>query len=257
MDTLFAAAPDGMRVAYDRCGTGPAIVLLHGGGGSRQEWHEAGYVERLRDSFTVIAVDLRGHGESAKPTDPADYTLDKMGQDVMAAADACGVEHFTIWAMSYGAKIGRHLAVHSERVEKAILMGAQLGLGVSGKLRLEAIDFCAHWPPIVQAQHEGKLDLGALSQQDRDFLRTFDVPVMLGWVRAMLDWPTIVPADFRCPTLWILGSEDQQAMASVKEYEKALKGSQVRAHIVAGLNHEQVFEYIDRVFITLLNFTQS
>jgi pimeloyl-ACP methyl ester carboxylesterase len=48
MNTLFATSPDGVRVAYDRSGTGPAIVMLHGGGSSRQEWHEAGYVRRLQ-----------------------------------------------------------------------------------------------------------------------------------------------------------------------------------------------------------------
>jgi pimeloyl-ACP methyl ester carboxylesterase len=55
MNTRFANSPDGTRVAYDLCGTGPAIMLLHGGGSTRQEWHEGGYVRRLRDSFTVIA----------------------------------------------------------------------------------------------------------------------------------------------------------------------------------------------------------
>ena len=51
MDTRFATSPDGTRIAYDGTGTGPAIVLLHGGGGTRHDWHEAGYVERLRDDL--------------------------------------------------------------------------------------------------------------------------------------------------------------------------------------------------------------
>ena len=55
-------------------------MLLHGGGGNRQEWHAAGYVRRIQDFFTVITADLRGHGESGLPTDPADYTTHKMGQ---------------------------------------------------------------------------------------------------------------------------------------------------------------------------------
>jgi pimeloyl-ACP methyl ester carboxylesterase len=257
MNTVFANSPDGTPVAYDRSGAGPAIVLLHGGGGSRQEWHEAGYVRRLRDDFTVIAVDLRGHGESGLPTEPAAYTTDKMGQDILAVTDACGVERFIIWGMSYGGNIGRYLAVQSECVAKLILIGTPLGLGVSGELRQDAMDFCAHWPPIVQAQRDGTLALDSLSQHDQDLLRRLNVPVMLGWVRAMLDWPAIEPADFRCPTLWLVGSEDRHAMTSIKEHEESLKGSRVQVHIVQGLDHEQVFADIDGVLPAMLAFTKS
>jgi pimeloyl-ACP methyl ester carboxylesterase len=257
MATLFTTSPDGMRVAYDRSGTGPAIVLLHGGGSMRQEWHEAGYVKRLQDDFTVITIDLRGHGESAMPVDPADYTTDKMGQDILAVADACGVGRFTIWGMSFGGKVGRYLAAQSERVAKIILMGTPLGLGVSGELRQDAKVFCAHWPPIVQAQRDGALDLSSLSQDDQNFLRRFNVPVVLAWVRAMLDWPTIEPGDFHCPTLWLVGSEDKHAMASIKEYEGSLGGTRVHVHIVEGLGHDQVFEATDRVLAPMLTFTLS
>jgi pimeloyl-ACP methyl ester carboxylesterase len=257
MNTQFANSPDGTLVAYDRFGTGPAIVLMHGGGGRRQEWHEAGYVRRLEKDFTVISLDLRGHGQSGLPTDPAAYTTDKLGQDILAVADACGVEQFTLWGMSYGGKVSRYLAVGSERVAKFVMMGTPLGLGVSGQRRQEAIDFCAHWPPIVQAQRDGTLDLDALTPDDQEFLRHFNVPVMLGWVRAMLDWPAVEPADFRCPTLWLIGSEDPHAMASLKEYEGSLQGSRVQVHVVEGLDHNQAFDEIDRVFPALLAFTQS
>lgn len=253
----IAISPDGMQIAYDRHGAGPAIVLLHGGGGRRQEWHEAGYVSRLQDRFTVITLDLRGHGESAKPADSADYSIDKMIQDILAVVDACSVEQFAVWGMSYGGKVGRYLTIHTERVSKIILMGTPLGPGVTGKLRQDAIDFCAHWSPIFQAQQDGRLDLASLSPEDQEALSRLNVPVMLGWVGAMLDWPNIEPADFRCPMLWLVGSKDPHAMASVKEYKGALAGSRVHLHIVNGLDHEQVFDDIDGVFPIMLAFTKA
>ena len=147
MITSFTNSPDGTLVAYDCCGTGPAIVLVHGGGTSRKDWHEAGYVKHLQEAFTVITLDLRGHGESGLPTSPEDYTTDKMGQDILAAADACGVDHFVLWAMSFGGKISRYLAVQSERVVRYIMMGTPLGPGAAGERRQEAVDFCAHCTP--------------------------------------------------------------------------------------------------------------
>jgi len=254
---MFTDSPDGMRVAYDRSGVGPAILLLHGGGSKRQEWHDAGYVERLKENFTVITMDLRGHGESALPIDPVDYTIDKMVQDILTVADACGFEQFTIWAMSYGGKVGRYPAARSGRVAKIILMGTPLGPGVTGDLRQEAVDFCAHWPGIMQAQHDGTLDIASLSQHDQDFLHHFKITVMLGWVRAMLDWPAIEPADFRCPTLWLIGSQDEHAMTSLKEYERLLAGTQVQVRIVEGLDHNQVFDEVDKSFPIMLAFTQQ
>jgi pimeloyl-ACP methyl ester carboxylesterase len=257
MKALFTDAPDGTRVAYDLSGTGPAIVLAHGGGTSRQDWHEAGYVSRLKDDFTVITLDLRGHGESGLPTDPGDYTVDRMQQDILAVADACRVERFAMWGMSYGGKVSRYLAARSGRVAKFILMGTPMGPGVTGERRQQAIDFGAHWSPIVQGLSEGTLDPGTLPQNDREMLDRLNVPAMLGWVRAMLDWPTVEPADFRCPTLWLIGSEDQHAMDSLREYEEALKGSRVQTHIVEGFDHEQVFDEIDTVFPILWAFTKS
>ena len=46
-------------------------------------------------------------------------------------------------------------------------------------------------------------------------------------------------------------------MASFKQYEESLKGSRVQVRIVEGLDHEQAFAEIDRVFPTMLAFTKS
>jgi hypothetical protein len=46
-------------------------------------------------------------------------------------------------------------------------------------------------------------------------------------------------------------------MASIKECEGSLKGSRVQVHTIEGLDHEQAFAEIDRVFPTMLAFTES
>ena len=257
MSTCFAVSRDGSRVAYEVCGHGPAVLLLHGGGGSRREWFAAGYAARLEHEFTVIAIDLRGHGESSLPTATFYYTIEKQLEDILAVADACRAEHFSLWGMSYGGKVGRYLAARSGRVDACVLMGTPLGPGVTGRLRQQAVDFCAHWPPLLAAQRDGSLDAGSLSCGDQELLRSQNLPVMLGWVRAMLDWPAIAPGDFRCPTLWLVGGQDADALASVREYESELGGTQLRLEILAGLDHDQLFDQIDRVFPILQAFTRQ
>ena len=263
MSTLFATSPDNMRIAYEVHGTGPTIMLLHGGGSSRRDWFSGGYVDRLKGDFTVVTVDLRGHGESDKPVDPAFYTTEKMGSDFLAVADACGVKQFNLCGYSFGGNIGRYLAARSERVVKMILLGSPLGPGVSGEWRQMALDFQARWAPVVHRQLgdglKGAFNPDLLSVQDQEELQNLSfpgrlVPVVLAWSRAMLDWPEVGPAEILCPTLWLFGSENENAMESYKRYETKLPGSKVQAHILEGFTHPQEFDEIDRVLPVWLTF---
>lgn len=201
MNTAFVTSPDGVRIAYDITGAGPTLLLLHGGGYTRQSWHEVGYVERLKRAFRVITLDIRGNGESDKPTNRAFYTTDKHTQDILAVADACDAEHFSIWGFSYGGNIGRYLAAESNRVAKLIIMGIPFGLGASGEFRQRIERFRDHWQPILQAQQDGVLDLATLSEDDQEDLQTNEQSLRMAWLTAMLDWRALEPTDLRCPTL--------------------------------------------------------
>jgi pimeloyl-ACP methyl ester carboxylesterase len=188
MNASFATAPDGTRIAYDISGTGPALILLHGGGHTRQNWHDVGYVQRLQHACTVIAVDIRGNGASDQPTDPTAYTITKHIQDILAVADACGVERFTLWGFSYGGNIGRYLAAQSARIAKLIMIGIPFGLGVAGSFRESICAFRDRWAPSVSALQAGTLDLATLTQAAQDEWQQISVPLTLAWLTAMLDW---------------------------------------------------------------------
>jgi pimeloyl-ACP methyl ester carboxylesterase len=259
MGTCFAISPDGIRIAYDVNGAGAPVVLLHGGGGghTRQNWHTAGYVERLKHDFKVITLDIRGNGESDKPTQPTDYTIDKHCQDILTVANVCGIEQFAIWGFSYGGNIGRYLAAQSPRVASLIMMGVSFGLGATGDFRRSIITFRDHWLPILQAQTDGVLDVQSLTQEDQDQLQGSDMPVTVAWLSAMLEWGSIEPGDVRCPTLWLAGSRNDLAMAGIREYEATLKESNVQVKVIEGLDHEQEFTDIDRVLPVMLAFNQA
>lgn len=260
MNTSSIVAPDGTQIIYDVVGEGPAILLLPGAGGgqSRQSWQETGYVSRLKNEFKVITMDIRGHGDSDKPTNPASYAIQTMCNDVLAVADACGVERFVLWGFSFGGNIGRYLAAQSDRVEKIIIMGVPFGEAAAGGFRQFIIDFRAHWQPILQAQEAGTFDPATFSDEDRDILANMDVPVTLAWLTAMLDWGLNEPDDLLCPVLWLSGSENEGTVASMKAYEEETAvPPHVQIQIIDDLNHVQEFEEIDRVLPMMLAFTKS
>lgn len=126
---------DGTKITYDVTGSGPVVLLLHGGGQTGKSWAERGYVDKLKERFTVVTMDLRGNGESGRPSGPDAYALDKHLQDIAAVADAAKAPRFHIWGYGHGATIGRYLAARSDRVISAVLVSANFGPPFEGIVR--------------------------------------------------------------------------------------------------------------------------
>jgi len=122
----FATAPDGVALAFERHGEGPAIVLIHGFGSSRgQNWKSTGWYGGLAAAgFSLVAMDCRGHGESGKPHAESAYGHDRMAEDVVVVMEACGLGQALLLGYSMGGFIGlRLLAAHPERIIKLALAG--------------------------------------------------------------------------------------------------------------------------------------
>jgi len=121
-DRFFDAA--GVKVHYLDTGSGDPVILLHGNGGSAQEWVKNGVLQNLARNFRVIAMDARGHGESDKPHDPKAYGRE-MSLDVLRLLDHLKIRQAHIVGYSMGAQTVAHLIVIApERFESAVLGGA-------------------------------------------------------------------------------------------------------------------------------------
>jgi pimeloyl-ACP methyl ester carboxylesterase len=254
--TEFAKSPDGSRIAYDVAGTGPVVILLHGGGQTRRIWHETGYVTRLQKEFKVVAVDMRGNGDSDKPDDPSAYALDRLVADVLAVADSVGAKRFSLWGFSYGANIGRYVASRSDRVQSMVYIGIPFGPATDGIFRSSILDLQAKWLPIIAAARAGKFDPSTLVDRERAQWQRGMVAVELAWLSAMLDYPPVEPKDMRCPTLWVVGTSNPAALQSVQEYRPKLEGTNVTVELLPGLLHPQELMSIDAVFPLELEFTR-
>jgi hypothetical protein len=74
---------------------------------------------------------------------------------------------------------------------------------------------------------------------------------------AMLDYPPVEPRDMPCPTLWVVGTANADALASVKTYGPDLAGTRVTVKLLDGLTHEQEREKIDKAFQAEAAFTSA
>lgn len=101
-------------------GSGPPLLLLHGNPLTHVSWHKV--APSLAKSFTVVAPDLRGYGDSAKPPGGADhaaYSFRAMGQDNVEVMAALGFERFAVAGHDRGARVAFRMALdHPERIER-------------------------------------------------------------------------------------------------------------------------------------------
>lgn len=256
-NTKFTTSKDGTKIAYEVTGSGPAIMLIHGAGQNRSEWSRTDYVKRLAPNFTVIAVDLRGNGESDKPTKPEAYALDRFTEDLVAVADAANAQRFHVWGFAYGGIIGRSLAAQSDRVRSLTYIGIPLGPAASGVYKDALSGFIARWTPIIAEQEAGKLDRSKLTPGDYEALTKGGVKLSVAWQSALLEYPAMEPAEFKVPTLWVVATGDTDAMASVKAYEGKLTGSNVTVALIDGPSHSETLQRIDLTFDKLVEFTKK
>ncbi|GAB3520978.1 alpha/beta fold hydrolase [Arthrobacter monumenti] len=106
----LSSPTDGTTIAYDVAGSGPPVVMLHGSALSRAIWRGLGYVTALQDEFTVVRVDLRGHGLSGKPHDARAYRMAAITRDVVAVMDDLHLPDAHMVGYSMGARVGFALA---------------------------------------------------------------------------------------------------------------------------------------------------
>ncbi|GAA4691256.1 alpha/beta hydrolase [Pseudonocardia yuanmonensis] len=119
---------DGFALAYDRSGTGPPVVLLHGWPGDRTDFNDV--VKAMgADGSDLIRPDLRGFGESHKLTG-GDYSADGQVRSVLGLLDELEIEHAVLCGYDVGSRVAQLLATrHPERVSAMVLAPPLPGIG--------------------------------------------------------------------------------------------------------------------------------
>jgi pimeloyl-ACP methyl ester carboxylesterase len=116
---------DGVRIHYNDRGSGAPVVLLHGYAMNVANTARTGLAERLVSAgYRVLAVDARGHGQSAKPHAPSAYGAE-MARDVVRLLDHLKLTRAHLVGYSMGAIVSNKVReLYPERVRSVVLGGA-------------------------------------------------------------------------------------------------------------------------------------
>jgi len=115
MQTITSA--DGTQIAYERCGSGPALILVGGAFSYRRFPKTVQLAELLANRFTVFNYDRRGRGDSS---DAESYAVEREIEDLAAVIDAAGGRAF-VWGWSSGAVLALRASAAGLPIERLAL----------------------------------------------------------------------------------------------------------------------------------------
>lgn len=111
---------DGVNIYYEIHGEGPALLLTHGYSNSSKLW--AGQIASFSKRYKLILWDLRGHGQSDYPDDPAAYSEALTVADMAALLDVVGARHAIVGGLSLGGYMSLAFNLAHPNRTKALLI---------------------------------------------------------------------------------------------------------------------------------------
>ncbi len=140
-------------------GRGPPLLLMHGHPQTHAMWHLV--APALAKHFTVVMMDLRGYGESARPSSDAEhapYSKRAMAHDALAVMHHYGFDRFGVIAHDRGARVAHRLALdHPAPVERLLLLDIAPTLAMYENTNQSFATAYWHWffliqpPPLPEA----------------------------------------------------------------------------------------------------------
>jgi pimeloyl-ACP methyl ester carboxylesterase len=232
---------DKVELAFLHEGAGEPIVLVHGfASNAAVNWVHPGWMATLnRAGRRAIALDLRGHGASAKFYDPPDYHSEIMANDVCALLDHLELPRADIMGYSMGARIAAFLALARPGQVRSLILG---GLGshlVEGVGLPMSIAEALEAPSLAEVADPTGRTFRTFAEQTRS-----DLAALAACIRGSRQ--TLTPAqvaNIPMPTLIAIGTKD-----SVAGSAQALADLMPKAQVLDIPGRDHMLAVGDRVF---------
>lgn len=195
---------DGLQLAYREMGEGRPLVLIHGFFSTATvNWIRYGHAAKMVAlGYRVVMPDLRGHGDSAKPHEPAAYPPDVLADDGFALVEHLGLTDFDLGGYSLGGRTTIRMMARGAKPGRAIVAGAGWEGIVNTAGRGE------HFRNILT--NLGTFQRGSAEWMAEAFLKTVggDPVALLNVLETFVDTPREDLARIETPTLVLIGVDD-------------------------------------------------
>jgi pimeloyl-ACP methyl ester carboxylesterase len=251
------ARVNGIEIDYEDSGRGRPILLSHGYSATRRMW--SGQHRALGDRYRVISWDMRGHGQTDSPDDPAQYSHALTVADMKALLEHLGIQRAVIGGLSLGGTMSLEFYVaHPEMVEALVICDSGPGY--------RNADAREKWNERARKRAEGfeTRGLDELStrsreaQEARPFHRS--AQGLAHAARGMLAQKDsrvmdVLPS-IAVPTLVIVGDKDEPFVAPCEYMAKKIPGAHLEVIRDAGhssnLDQPEAFNHVLRDFLDAL-----
>ena len=217
------AAPDGVELAWHELGEGRPAVLMHGLFSNAQtNWIRYGHAAEIaRRGVRLIMPDLRAHGTSAGPHDPACYPPDILASDGLALIAHLGLEDYDLGGYSLGARTAVRMVARGAAPGRLVISG----MGLAGLTGTGARS--AHFKAILK--NLGSHERGSPEWLAEAFLKTTggDPEALLPLLDSFVDTSEEELRAIAIPTLVLSGAEDHDNGSAEALAELLPKGDYV------------------------------
>jgi pimeloyl-ACP methyl ester carboxylesterase len=247
---------NGSEIDYEVTGRGRPVILGHGYGATRRMW--SGQHAALADRYRLITWDMRGHGQTHAPDDPAQYSTDLTVADTEGLLETLGVGRAVVGGLSLGGymALAFYLA-HPLMVEALVICDS--GPGYRNAEARAAWNQRAH-QRAADLEARGLDAFGGRSREVREALEHHRSAQGLAHAaRGMLAQQDSRVIDglpgIRVPTLIIVGDRDEPFLAPCQYMAKKIPGA--RLEIIAGAGHSSNLDQPEAFNRVLLDFLDS
>ncbi|MBN2442340.1 MAG: alpha/beta fold hydrolase [Spirochaetales bacterium] len=212
---MMLSSFNNIPIFFNKTGSGPAVLLLHGFGDDHTVWQKTRWVDELQKSFTVISMDIRGCGKSGKPDSPNDYTLEAHCSDIKNVLIECDTPSPIMWGWSLGATIALHYS-KKHKVSATIAAGTYFGPIFTDEFIMNGL-----------AQTKDKITRARLN--------------------GLKTWEVVQPEEISTPLLVYTGTNDENVAVQLRKQKNAIETSGGQLCILQNLNHEELLTNMDAV----------